>query len=364
MAEMSGADVNDLPDSAFAYIEPGGKRDSDGRTVPRSLRHYPIHDAAHVRNALSRAAAAVNAGGDQASIARRALPAIKKAARRLGIGDAKAWPEPLKAEPMEGTRLERWLEGKIPRRKLVIPFTGPLPGGKAGLDLDGEYFDEDTDLFGPFPELRRTRERLVDWHHDEMYRRLGEEGDPTGWMKGAILGREVWDERPESAGLWADWWIARGEERKNLIAEIERRGGDIYGSAQAVRGFHKADPVTGHIEMFPVVRDTVTTSPQNTHAVIPTLKALLAADLPYDSVSGPALKAALVGLGSRGLNSGQSSGPAGEGSSAPGGGPGKAGRVLSRKNEADLDEAIRLARRVIDRERARRGLPPYGAENG
>src|SRR6185312_3898437 len=53
-AELSAADVNDLPDSAFAFIEPGGTKDAEGKTTPRSKRHFPIHDAAHVRNALAR----------------------------------------------------------------------------------------------------------------------------------------------------------------------------------------------------------------------------------------------------------------------------------------------------------------------
>lgn len=52
--------INDLPDSAFLYIEAGGSKDSDGKTEPRSLRHFPVRDAsgsvdvAHVRNALAR----------------------------------------------------------------------------------------------------------------------------------------------------------------------------------------------------------------------------------------------------------------------------------------------------------------------
>ena len=54
-AEMSAKSQNDLPDSAFAFIESGGKKDEDGKTTPRSLRHFPINDAAHVRNALARA---------------------------------------------------------------------------------------------------------------------------------------------------------------------------------------------------------------------------------------------------------------------------------------------------------------------
>ena len=59
-ATWSTAYINDLPDSAFLYIEPGGEKDENGRTVPRSLRHLPVRDAEgnvdlpHVRNALSR----------------------------------------------------------------------------------------------------------------------------------------------------------------------------------------------------------------------------------------------------------------------------------------------------------------------
>lgn len=77
MAEMSAARINDLPDSAFAYIEPGGKKDEQGKTVPRSLRHFPIHDAAHVRNALARAS--------QSPFGAKAMPKIRAAAKKFGI---------------------------------------------------------------------------------------------------------------------------------------------------------------------------------------------------------------------------------------------------------------------------------------
>lgn len=89
-AQWSTADVNDLPDSSFAYIESGGSKDDDGKTTPRSLRHYPIKDAdgkpdkAHVDNAKSRAMGALNGGDkDAADIAKKALPAINKASASL-----------------------------------------------------------------------------------------------------------------------------------------------------------------------------------------------------------------------------------------------------------------------------------------
>ena len=76
-AEMSTSSINDLPDSAFAYIEPGGSKDSSGKTVPRSLRHFPVHDAAHTRNALSRA--------PQSPFGDKAMPKIRAAAKKFGI---------------------------------------------------------------------------------------------------------------------------------------------------------------------------------------------------------------------------------------------------------------------------------------
>lgn len=201
----------------------------------------------------------------------------------------KSWNTEMKAEPMDGSKLDQWLAGRIPRRVLVIPFTGPLPGGKAGLDLDGEYFDDETDLYGPYQALRRTRDRLVDWHHDQAY---GGHGDPTGVMKGALLGRIVLDEGPADDGLWADFWANAGEQRRALLARLEERGVPLYGSSQAVAaGIRKGK--AGHIEAWPIVRHTITTSPQNTHAVVPALKALMAtSDIPYDALTVAALQAA------------------------------------------------------------------------
>jgi hypothetical protein len=60
-AVWSTAYVNNLPDSAFFYITPGGEKDEEGKTKPRSLRHLPYKgddgkvDLPHLRNAIARA---------------------------------------------------------------------------------------------------------------------------------------------------------------------------------------------------------------------------------------------------------------------------------------------------------------------
>lgn len=77
MTDISVAAMNDLPDSVFAYIEPGGVKDPGGKTVPRSKRHFAVHDEAHARNALSRA--------PESPFGKMALPRIMSAARKFGI---------------------------------------------------------------------------------------------------------------------------------------------------------------------------------------------------------------------------------------------------------------------------------------
>jgi HK97 family phage prohead protease len=95
-AAMSSAAINDLPDSAFAYIEPGGTKDAEGKTTPRSKRHFPVHDEAHARNALSRA--------PDSPFGKLAMPKILAACRKFGIQvtqsaamDFSVWAESMRA---------------------------------------------------------------------------------------------------------------------------------------------------------------------------------------------------------------------------------------------------------------------------
>lgn len=263
----------------------------------------------------------------------------------------KAFSE-LKAEPMTASKLDKWLKGDIPRRILVIPFGGPIPmkGAPLGVDLDGEWFDADSDLYGPYPALRQSRERLVDWHH-VTFEPVGHKDPVGGRMKGAILGRIDLDESPEEDGVWADFWANAGESRRKLVAELERRSVPLYGSSQPVQGaIAKTD---GHIDVWPVIRHTITTSPQNTWAVLPSLKAVLTADLPFDEIGYAALKAAMLGLADN-LADLRPTFPAevadtfldGAASDAA-----KAGRVLSAKNEAELRTLLDSLAAVIGRMR-------------
>jgi len=60
-AKWTTATINDFPDSSFLYVENTGKKDEEGKTVPRNARHLPVkdkegnYDCAHLRNAAARA---------------------------------------------------------------------------------------------------------------------------------------------------------------------------------------------------------------------------------------------------------------------------------------------------------------------
>jgi HK97 family phage prohead protease len=125
-AAMPSAAINDLPDSAFAYIEPGGTKDADGKTTPRSLRHFPVHDEAHARNALSRA--------PQSPFGKQAMPKILAACRKFGITVS------------ESSSLDFSAFAESMRAALAIPQTW---ASKAAADLLVAAYHPDDFAAGP-----------------------------------------------------------------------------------------------------------------------------------------------------------------------------------------------------------------------
>jgi cation transport regulator ChaB len=248
----------------------------------------------------------------------------------------------VKAEPFSTSQMDRWLAGKIPRRILVAPFGGPLAKAK-GLDLDGEYFDEETDFYGPYPELRASRDRLVDFHHATFLDRPGTPAENA--VKGAIMGRVVLDDHYEEpdfgfAGLWGDFWANAGEKRRSLIAWLEQAGHQLYGSTQPIAAGVRRGKA-GHIDVWPIRYHTISTSPQNTYAIVPPLKAAL--DAPVEEVGINALRALAADLDTLGpLQS-----PSETGDEAA-----KSGRVFSRRSEEAIEAELEELQAAIVRVRS------------
>lgn len=76
-AKLTAKRENALSDEQFGLVRTEGEK---------KIRKYPIHDKSHVRSALSRAAQMIAQGGAAAKDAKAALPKIRSAAKRMGIG--------------------------------------------------------------------------------------------------------------------------------------------------------------------------------------------------------------------------------------------------------------------------------------
>jgi hypothetical protein len=123
------------------------------------------------------------------------------------------------------------------------------------VDLDGEWFSERTDIYGPYKALRQNRERPVDFMHGV---------DKA--LTNTIVGKAVLDEEPEEDGWWADLWLKAQEKRLSLVKTLAERGAQLFGSSQAT--WKKADPATGEITEWPYYIQTIAPTPQNTLSVI------------------------------------------------------------------------------------------------
>ena len=127
-AKWTNAYMNDLPDSAFAYVESGGEKDEEGKTKPRTLRHFPYKDKngkvdlPHLRNALARVS--------QASLSEDVKNKIKRKLQRLARQNGVAV-----TEKMEG-KLNKGVLIKIDEQKQLV----------YGIVLAPEEFDAQDDI--------------------------------------------------------------------------------------------------------------------------------------------------------------------------------------------------------------------------
>lgn len=229
-----------------------------------------------------------------------------------------------KAADLDPDEMEAWFAGKIPRRLLAIPFSGPIPGpaGKSR-DLDGEYFDEKTDIKPDW-----FNERPVDWHHSK---------DPSGLLNGVLVGKAT-NLTKEADGWWVDLWLNAGEKRLSLIKTLAEKGAQLFGSSYAYPNLVKRGKA-GHIEVWPYMMQTLSTSPQNTNSIHRPAKAVLDAFTEADISLDYALKAMLSELDTlRDLDAN----PMGEAAA-------KAGRELSGANIAEIEEWLEVLESITKR---------------
>jgi hypothetical protein len=227
--KMRRAEINDLPDREFAYIEPGGKKDEQGKTTPRSLRHFPIHDSAHIRNALARLPQSKLPSGAKA----RARTKIEAAARREGIGKpAEEKRMVTKFEPSVDqlaefqAMLQRWVSVADPadeeEDREVTDSERPQPPGEPEPEPEPEpavskrladLERSNAALKRELAEAQAVAKRERDQRAEDQYRRQAADY--------AVL------------GIKADDWAVLREVDEKLSPEVQKRVREVLGRARA-----------------------------------------------------------------------------------------------------------------------------------
>lgn len=211
--------VNNLPDSSFAYIEAGGKKDDEGKTVPRNLRHMPIKnaegklDAAHVRAALAALKGA--RAGQVPSYAGKAKPKVCAAAKQLKIESEVCGT----AESVEK------MEEEASKDRKIADLTNELLEKEKDITLKDESIREkdqslerlarklskiEKDLAKRDPELAETRDAL-----EKAREQLAKEEAGHSTTKGKL--EETQKEHEKT--------IIREKEKDETIGRLEERIG-------------------------------------------------------------------------------------------------------------------------------------------
>lgn len=239
MAEMTSASINDLPDSDFAYIEPGGKKDASGKTIPRSLRHFPIHDAAHVRNALARAS--------QSPFGDKAMPKIRAAAKRLGVdvsdGDSNSradeGPMPfVRSFPLQDISIRAGGDGRTVDAYASV-FDTPAPIH----DKDGDYIEViDHRAFDRILEQVRPQSDRKAWRVGVFYNHgLTLHGTPSD-MNSMPIGIPL-EIKADGHGLFTRTRYSKGPDIDRILDAISEGSLSAYSFSGA---FRRSSPRVPH----------------------------------------------------------------------------------------------------------------------
>lgn len=277
--EWSTAYINDLPDSCFAYIEPGGKKDDEGKTVPRSLRHLPFKDEngkvdlPHLRNALARLPQS-NLSAEAKAKAREKLIA---AAKEHGVGDYDKlaelkipffrlgrWKHP-KYGTIEGTQ-QMFDQMKANFKRQIL---GRQPFVRIGHDRDGKDIFGDASAEAWVKDITQegdylyavadtTNDKITRAVQEKRYRFASAEYDPnyvdkeTGLPVGAVLSAVALTNEPFLTRLPDAVVLADDQKKIYLDYEEDEKIMEQEKLLEENNSLLKklADTLTGFVEKF------------------------------------------------------------------------------------------------------------------
>lgn len=238
-AVWTTAYINDLPDECFLYIEPGGEKDEEGKTVPRSKRHLPYRnrkgkiDLPHLRNAIARLSQPATGTGDDKWLTEELRQRLLRKARRL-LAEATGREEEEEEEE----------KSYVVRAVLEEDDTITL-GGWAIIfntqDLEHETFTPATKFYLEGPVAQRP----VFYDHG-LDPAIGKQ--QIGWAELTI----------DPEGIWALIQLDRHKAYVERIRELARQG--VLGLSSGSAG-HLREVENGVITSWPIVEVSLTPTP-------------------------------------------------------------------------------------------------------
>lgn len=262
MAQMTAAEINNLPDGDFAYIEPGGTKDAEGKTVPRSKRHFPLVDAAHVRDALARA--------PQSPFGDKAMPKIMAAAKKFGIHTGDDMMSGRSDEGVSMASVERrFTTATLERRDMGSADDAPRIGGYAAKfnhrsrNLGG-FVEVVTPSFFDRSKGNEWPDVLCRYNHDDN-QLLGTTGARTLSLRVDNIGLD-YEVNPPRAASYLVELVQRGDVQKSSFAFRVPQGGEDW-SLDSDTGYPLRSLTSGIL---------VDVAPVNTPAYVDTSTALRA----------------------------------------------------------------------------------------
>lgn len=130
-----------------------------------------------------------------------------------------------------------------------IPFGGPMDGR----DLDGQFFEKDTDF-------------ALDWFPNEGRPLLFDHGMDAG-VKASVVGRQTSHKLDEKLGVWIEAQLNMAHRYAEAVIELAGQGALGFSSG-AMKHLVVVDDATGKIMRWPWVEESLTAVPANPYGLI------------------------------------------------------------------------------------------------
>jgi len=247
--EWTAQYIDSLDDRCFAFIESGGKLDDEGKTNPRSLRHFPFKektgkiDLPHLKSSLVEAS--------KSELGYKAMPKLKTAAKQMKIGEyAENWKgsEGVFTAQVQLTSFREQLADKpryLPndeKKEIVLPLLVEGWGNSVdnnyytakAVTESASYLKSKCKMYLNHPKSEMDDRDMRDWAASiqETWVDTLDDGRKIAMGRVKVLDNWLWERCKAVPDEIADSIIGRG---KAVAGEVNGKKGNIIESIEYIK---------------------------------------------------------------------------------------------------------------------------------